>query len=97
MNTPLHDEKGRRVAFTDAWRVPRRPFAAPICHEEPAERISFRYDVFRCRSCGTRIAPERLHHRLMFRRNPFGASTPRDLVRVTRLTHRVKTERWTLL
>lgn len=53
------------------WRRPRFPFSPPVCHDRFAVLIWSTEDTWRCPVCATRIWPERLHHRLMLRRNPF--------------------------
>lgn len=80
-NAPVYDERGRRVWLKPSWRIPRRPFRAPICHRA-VRRIG--RNTWRCIDCAARIEPERLYHRLLLRWNPFGPTRVRDLFRVTR-------------
>ena len=63
-NSQVYDEKGRRIALQDSWRIPQRPFAKPTCGlcDSPTKRIGF--GMYRCTSCAARIWPERLYHRL---------------------------------
>lgn len=89
VNTPMYDEKGRRIWWAETWRIPNWPFARPTCHcGAKVKRIG--WNLYRCTRCATRMEPERLWHRLMFKWNPFGASGFRYLFRVVRITHRVK-------
>lgn len=91
-NTPVRDEKGRRVWVAECWRIPSVPFSRPRCCGHRTRRIG--WNQYRCVKCAARLTPERLHHRLLLKRNPFGATRGRDLVRVRRWTHRGGS-RWT--
>jgi hypothetical protein len=84
-NVPVYDQLGRRVVLAERWRVPRRPFIAPTCCSgAPVTRLG--RNTYRCSRCAARLWPERLYHRLLLRRNPFGPTGVRHIFRVVRWT-----------